>query len=154
MQAIDELLAASPALSGLSPAHRATVSGCARLRVFAPGDRIMREGDPADDFFVLRRGAVALETVVPGRGAITLQTLHDGDLIGWSWLVPPYRTAFDARAVDETHAISIDGACLRGKCDADPVLGYALLRAMATVFASRLQDTRLRLLDLYGGVRA
>ena len=150
MQAIDELLTASPALSGLSAAHRETVSGCAQLRVFAPGDRIMREGDPADDFFVLRRGAVALETTVPGRGAVTLQTLHDGDLIGWSWLVPPYRTAFDARAVAETHAITIDGACLRGKCDADPVLGYALLRAMATVFASRLQDTRLRLLDLYG----
>ncbi len=150
MHTIDELLSESPALAGLSADHRATVAGCARLRVFAPGERIMREGEPAGDFYVLRRGAVALETPAPGRGAVTLQTLHDGDLLGWSWLVPPYRTVFDARAVRETHAIAVDGACLRGKCDADPALGYALLRAVATVFASRLHDTRLRLLDLYG----
>jgi hypothetical protein len=64
--------------------------------------------------------------------------------------VPPYRTAFDARSVSTTRAISFDGACLRGKCDADPALGYALLKLLSSVFVERLQDTRLRLLDLYG----
>jgi CRP/FNR family transcriptional regulator, cyclic AMP receptor protein len=110
----------------------------------------MREGDPADAFYVLREGAVALQTEVPGRGAIVLQTLHDGELLGWSWLVPPYRVAFDARSLGTTHAIALDGACLRGKCEADPALGYALLKILSTVFVERLQDTRLRLLDLYG----
>ena len=149
MQTIDELLADVPALRPLSAEHRETIAGCARTRVFDEGERIMREGDPADAFYALREGAVALETVIPGRGAVVLQTLHDGDLLGWSWLVPPYRTAFDARALTTTKAIAFDGACLRGKSEADPALGYDLLKLVSAVFMTRLQDTRLRLLDLY-----
>jgi CRP-like cAMP-binding protein len=150
VQTIEELLDQAPALRGLAPEHRATLVGCASNRVFAGGERIMREGEPADAFYVIRDGTVALETEVPGRGAIVLQTLHDGELLGWSWLVPPYRVAFDARSLGTTRAIALDGACLRGKCEADPALGYALLKILSTVFVERLQDTRLRLLDLYG----
>jgi CRP/FNR family cyclic AMP-dependent transcriptional regulator len=149
MRTIDELLGDVPALRALTPKHCETLAGCARNRVFAPGELIMREGAPADAFYVVRVGAVALETAVPGRGTVVVETLHDGDLLGWSWLVPPYRTQFDARSVGTTRAVELDGACLRGKCDADPALGYALLRLLATVFAERLRDTRLRLLDLY-----
>ncbi len=149
MRTIEELLGEVPALQALAPEHRDTVAGCARNQVFAPGERIMREGDPADAFYVIREGQVALETNVPGRGAVILQTLHDGELLGWSWLVPPYRTAFDARSIATTHAIAFDGACLRGKCEADPALGYDLLKLLSGVFVERLQDTRLRLLDLY-----
>jgi hypothetical protein len=64
--------------------------------------------------------------------------------------VPPYRTAFDARSVGTTHAIALDGACLRGRCDSDPALGYDLMKLISTVFVERLQDARLRVLDLYG----
>jgi CRP-like cAMP-binding protein len=110
----------------------------------------MREGDPADAFYVIRAGAVALETAVPGRGPVMLQTLHDGEILGWSWLVAPHRTAFDARALDVTHTIAFDGACLRGRCESDPGIGFDLLKLVASVLAERLQDTRLRLLDLYG----
>ena len=149
MRTIEELLGEVPALRALAPEHRDTLAGCAHNQVFEAGARIMREGDPADAFYVIREGRVALETVVPARGAVILQTLHDGELLGWSWLVPPYRTAFDARATATTHAISFDGACLRGKCDADPALGYDLLKLLSGVFVERLQDTRLRLLDLY-----
>jgi CRP/FNR family cyclic AMP-dependent transcriptional regulator len=149
MRTIEEILGEAPALKALAPEHRDTLAGCARNEVFEPGAQIMREGDHADNFYVIRKGQVALETVVPGRGAVILQTLHDGDLLGWSWLVPPYRTAFDARSMGTTHAIAFDGACLRGKCEADPALGYDLLKLLSGVFVERLQDTRLRLLDLY-----
>ena len=103
------------------------MAGCARLHVFYPGERLLREGEPADEFFLIRRGAVAIETEVPGRGAVTLETLEPGEILGWSWLVPPYRSAFGARALDAVHVIVLDGACLRGKCERDPALGYALL---------------------------
>jgi CRP-like cAMP-binding protein len=149
MRTIDDLLADLPALSSLSAEHRHTIASCARNCAFRAGDRIMREGEPADAFYVIREGAVAVETAVPGRGSIVLQTLHEGDLLGWSWLVPPYRVAFDARAVTATQAIAFDGACLRQKSDADPALGYDLLKLVSTVFVERLQDTRLRLLDFY-----
>lgn len=150
MELISELLEHVPALWPLEPGHRETIGGCGSNRVFAAGEHILREGDAADTFYVIRRGAVAIETFVPREGAVTIETLHDGDLLGWSWLVPPYRTTFDARALTETHAIAFDGACLRGKLDADPALGYVLLRLFTAVIVERLQGTRLRLLDVYG----
>jgi CRP-like cAMP-binding protein len=150
MRTLEEELAEVPALAALAPEHRAELAGCARNCGFEPGDRIMREGEPAEAFYVIRHGAVALETVVPQRGPVVLQTLHDGELLGWSWLVPPYRTAFDARSLGTTRAIAFDGVCLRGRCEADPALGFALLKLLSSVFVERLQDTRLRLLDLYG----
>jgi CRP-like cAMP-binding protein len=103
---------------------------------------------------VIRRGDVALETYVPQQGPLTIETLHDGDLVGWSWLVPPYRTTFDARALAETHTVSFDGACLRAKCEADHNLGYELMTRFTAVIVQRLQATRLRLLDVYGHVGA
>jgi CRP-like cAMP-binding protein len=139
-----------PALRALAPDHRAAIAGCTRNRVFAKGAALLREGGPADQFFVVRHGLVAIETEVPGRGPFTVETLHDGDVVGWSWLLPPYRSAFGARSLATTRVLEVDGACLRDKCDADPALGYDLLKLLAAVFAERLQDTRLRLLDLYG----
>jgi CRP/FNR family transcriptional regulator, cyclic AMP receptor protein len=152
MPTIEDTLHELAALQPLAPEHRAELASCARNRVFHADEWIMREGEDAGAFYVIREGAVALETAVPGRGAVVLQTLHDGELLGWSWLVPPYKTAFDARSLGTTHAIELDGACLRGKCEADPALGYDLMKLISAVFVERLQDTRLRLLDLYGKV--
>ena len=150
MQTIPELLAEMPALAGLAPEHRDQIAGCGRNSVFQDGELVLREGEPADAFHVIRRGVVALETHAPRHGAVIVETLHDGDLLGWSWLVPPYRVAFDGRSVGTTHTVEFDGACLRGKCDADPALGYDLLKLVTTVMLDRLQGTRVRLLDLYG----
>jgi CRP-like cAMP-binding protein len=150
VRTLAELIDELPALRSLTPEHRATLAGCARNRVFAPGEEIMREGDAADAFYIVRAGGVAIVTQVPGRGEITIETLHAGELLGWSWLVEPYRNAFGARALGTTRVLALDGACLRGKCEADPALGYELLKLLASVFAQRLRDTRVRLLDLYG----
>jgi CRP/FNR family transcriptional regulator, cyclic AMP receptor protein len=154
MQRIDELLEHNPALGSLTPEHRMLIAGCARNCVFQPGETIMREGQRADEFFVIRSGSVSIDTFTPQRGAVTIETLDDGDLLGWSWLVPPYRVAFDARASTTVHAIVFDGACLRGKLDDDPALGYDLMKLFAAVIVERLQSTRLRLLDVYGNVPA
>jgi CRP-like cAMP-binding protein len=152
LQTIDELLAEVPVFSTLAAEHRELIAGCGQNTVFEDGSYLMREDEPADWFYVIRREAVALETFVPQRGSVTIETLHDGDLLGWSWLFPPYRTAFDARALGEVHALQFDGACLRGKCDSDPALGYALLKLFAGVIVQRLQNTRLQLLDVYDKV--
>ena len=149
MRTIAELLADVPVLADLPPEQRATIAACGHLAVFERDAWLLREGDPADRFYVIREGAVAIETFAPQRGAVTLQTLHAGDVVGWSWLVAPYRTAHDARAVERTHAIVFDGACLRDKCDRDPALGYAVLQRFAAVIVERLQRTRLQVLDLY-----
>jgi CRP/FNR family transcriptional regulator, cyclic AMP receptor protein len=153
MRTIDALLAEVPAFEGMASGHLELIAACASNRVFADGEYLAREGDPADTFYVIRTGSVALEIDVPQRGALVIETLHDNDLVGWSWLLAPYRTHIDVRACGTTHMIAFDGACLRGRCDADPLLGYDLLRRFAVVIVERLQATRLRLIDVYGHVR-
>lgn len=147
---IRELLEGNELLSGLDPAHLDLVAGCGRNVTFAPGDWLGREGDPAESFFVLREGRVGLEVHAPHLGPIVIATLSPGDVLGWSWLFPPHRWRFDARAVETVRAVALDGVCLRGKLDADPRLGYELMRRFARVMVSRLEATRLQILDIYG----
>ncbi len=145
-----ELVAGHPLLAGLPGDAVSTVAGCARNMAFSPGALLLAEGDSADTLYLVRRGGVAIEVHSPGKGQIVIETVGPGAVVGWSWLVPPYRWHFDARAVDSVGAIAVDGACLRQKAEADPALGYALMKRVAAILLERLQMTRLRLLDLYG----
>jgi CRP-like cAMP-binding protein len=81
---------------------------------------------------------------------VTIQTVGPGELLGWSWLMPPYRWHFDARALEQTRALSFDGTCIRNKCETDHRLGYELMKRLAYVFTQRLEASRLQLLDVYG----
>ena len=150
MRRLDEVLADLPFFAGLDPERLELVAGCASNVHFAAGDVLFREGDPADTFYVVRHGTVALETFVPARGGMTVETIEAGEVIGWSWLFAPYRWHFDARALMDIRATAFDGACLRGKCEEDTALGYDLMQRFAQVLIERLQATRLRLLDVYG----
>jgi CRP-like cAMP-binding protein len=150
MATLDALLRDVPFFEGITGEHLELLAGCASNVRFQSGEHLFREGDPADTFFVLRHGAVALETFVPARGPITIETIEAGEVIGWSWLFPPYRWHFDATALSLVRATAFDGACLRDKCEADPALGYELMKRFAQVVIERLQWTRLRLLDVYG----
>ncbi len=154
MRTIEDLIAASPVLSGLSPGQLELIAGCGTNERFAAGEPLFREGEPAEHLYLIRSGTVALETEAPGRGALVIETLHDGDLVGWSWLFEPYRWQFDARATVPTATVTFDGVCLRGKCDADHELGYELMGRFATLLVDRLQATRLQLLDVYGHASA
>ena len=150
MRTLAEYLPEHPFFAGLDPDAMALVVGCAQNVHFHPGQVLFRTGEPANTFYVIRRGRVALDIHDPLRGELTIASLDEGEVVGWSWLVPPHRWLFDARAASEVSAVALDGACLRGKCDDDPALGYALMQRVAGVMYDRLQDARLRLLDLYG----
>ena len=150
METIEGLLRDAPVFNGLRPEELALLAGCASNVHFDVGEVLFREGDPADTFYLVRHGSVALELFVPARGSVVIETLEAGEVVGWSWLFPPYRWHFDARALSDLRATGFDGACLRGKCEADPALGYDLMSRFAQVLIERLQWTRLRLLDLYG----
>jgi len=128
------------------------VAGCARNLTFKKGELLLVEGEAADTLYLLRRGKVALELYSPGRGRLIIETLGPGSMLGWSWLFPPYRWHFDARALEPVGAIAVDAACLRNKAETDPAFGYALVSRMTSVILERLQATRLRLLDVYGDV--
>lgn len=152
METLAELIASSPVFAGLPDEDLALIAGCAKNTGFEEGDLLFREGDAADTFYLVRRGRVAFELHTPDRGGLVIDTADPGDVVGWSWLFAPYRWHFDARAVDDVRAIVFDGACLRGKCADDTRLGYELMQRFAAVMIDRLQHTRFRLLDVYGGV--
>ncbi len=147
---LEAILAEHPFFKDLDPRYLQLIVGCAANVRFEAGRFIFHEGDEANQFYLLRHGSVSLEVFVPERGPLIIQTLGEGDVLGWSWLFPPYRWVFDARAVSLTRAIALDGACLRKKCEEDHELGYELLKRFAQIIMERLQATRLQLLDVYG----
>jgi CRP/FNR family transcriptional regulator, cyclic AMP receptor protein len=151
MRTIDALLTESPLFLGLSKDDLTMIAGCGSNVQFKAGTYLFHEGDPSDQFYLIRHGTVALEIASPERGRVVISTLSEGDLLGWSWLVPPYRKQSDARAVGLVRATAVDGACIRMKCEADPRLGYELLKRLAQIMEERLAATRLQLLDVYGG---
>lgn len=152
METLDELIAHAPVFAGLGSENLALIAGCAQNVGFDDGELLFREGEPADTFYVVRRGRVSLELHTPERGGLVIDTIEPGEVVGWSWLFEPYVWHFDARAAGPLRAIAFDGACLRGKCDDDKELGYELMKRFAQVMIDRLQHARVRLLDVYGGV--
>ena len=149
MKSIKDLLHEHPFFRGLPDEDLAVLAGCAWNESYAADQLLFEEGDEAKRFFLLREGAVALE--LHTRGRHTLQTLDAGDILGWAWLVPPHECKFDARAVTDVRVTAFDGVCLRGKCDQDPRLGYELMKRFVAVMMRRFEETRLQLIDVYGG---
>ncbi|WP_405067636.1 cyclic nucleotide-binding domain-containing protein [Kribbella sp. NBC_01510] len=134
----------------LGPHEREMLLSTAHEVDYDDGVRLFDEDGAANCCWLIQHGRVALDTAVPGRGHVVVQTLGPGDLLGWSWLVPPYRWHFGARAVGTVHATAFDAERLRLLADQDPSLGYALTRRLLVVVLDRLQSTRARLLDVYG----
>ena len=150
MDTLERLLSEHPFFKDLDPRYIQLIAGCAREVTFKAGEFIFREGDPSSHFWLIRSGKISLEVFAPGRGPIMIETLGDGDVMGWSWAVPPYRKQYDARALELTRALEFDAMCIRGKCDEEPKLGYELFKRFAQIIGQRLQATRLRLIDIYG----
>lgn len=114
------------------------------------GEFLLTTGELATRCYLITSGDVAVETAPPGGARTTLQTLHGGDVLGWSWLIPPHRWSFDARALTDVRAVALDADKLRAAAESDPRFGYALVMRMFTLVVDRLQATRLQLMDLYG----
>jgi CRP/FNR family transcriptional regulator, cyclic AMP receptor protein len=149
METLAPILSEHPFLKGLDQKHLQLITGCASNVRFDAGQIIFREGEEADQFYIIRQGKVALQIYTPAHGSIIIDTLTDGDILGWSWLIPPYQWRFDAVATELTRAIALDGKCLRSKCEADHDLGFELLKRFSSIVDSRLESTRIRLLDIY-----
>ncbi len=150
MTTLEPILRTHPFFEGLPDPDIALITGCAKNVRFHPGDRLAREGDPADQFFLIREGRVSLDIPAPHGGRIKIQTLDAGEVVGYSWLMPPNQWQFDVTAITQVRALELNGQCLRGKCDDDPRLGYEMMKRFSRVMADRLAGTRLQLLDLYG----
>lgn len=150
VKGIGELVQSHPFFAGLKEADIELIAGCAKNVRFAAGEAIFREGQAADAFYVIRVGRIGIDVSLPPRGWIRVQTLEAGDVLGWSWLFPPYKWHFSAVALEAVRAFEFNGTCLRGKCEDDNRLGFELMKRFARVMMERLQAARLQILDVYG----
>lgn len=152
METLEPILAEHPFFKGLKPEYLQLVTGCASNVRFDAGTYIFREDEEASQFYLIRQGKVALEIFAAQYGPITIETIEAGEVLGWSWIFPPYRWHFSGRVFEPTRAIALDGKCLRTKAEADHDLGYELMKRVAQIMMERLQATRLRLLDIYSDI--
>jgi CRP-like cAMP-binding protein len=149
MTTIDSTSLSHPFLAGMDEKDLRQIAPLATAIHFPANHVIFHEGDPADAFFLIVDGKVAVESHARARGAIVVQTVESGGALGWSWLFEPFTWHFDARAVRPTDAIMVDAKGLRALCDQNPHLGYALTRRVAHLVIQRLHETQIRLCDTF-----
>jgi CRP-like cAMP-binding protein len=147
MENMDSLLAQHSFLAGLDRRYLRQLAGLASRKSFPAHQKIFDEGGQANELYLICRGKVAIETVLLGCDAIQIQTLGEGEVLGWSWLLPPYQWHYSARAVEPTQAIALDGAALRTLCERDHDLGYEMMKRFALVIVQRLAATRAHFLS-------
>ncbi|WP_024328578.1 cyclic nucleotide-binding domain-containing protein [Thioalkalivibrio sp. ALR17-21] len=148
---MNELLAIiekEPFFEDMAPEHRRLLAACAAKCSYTAGTRLMRDHEPTETFWLIREGQVALESPLR-EGNVAFQTVGPGDILGWSWLLPPYRASYDARAVTDIHTLRFDAGVLRERMEADPAFGYVLMKHFAALIVQRLQAARLQALDIY-----
>lgn len=150
MKTLEPVLAEHPFFAGLEPEYMKLMVGCAKNVRFEDGQFLFHEGGPADQFFLIRQGKVALEMGAPNKAPIIVDTIEENGVLGWSWLLPPYQWHFDAVALGLVRAVALDGRCLRQKFKRDHELGYEMCKRFFQVVANRLQQTRMQLMDVYG----
>ena len=154
MQGLERIVLDQPFFAGLGPEFGSAISGCARNLRFTAQQYLFHESEPANEFYLLRQGSVALELHSPGQQPLIVATLRESDILDGSWLVPPYRWTFDARASELVRVLGVDARCLRDKCEVDHDLGYELMKRFAGVMGERLRAMRLQVADVYGPRRS
>src|SRR5262245_31158824 len=142
VNAVENVIAEHPFLKGVKPKHLRLLADSTMRLHYEPGELIFREGDPANRFYLIERGRVALESSRKDQPVVPIQYIGPGEVLGWSWLFPPYYWHFDARALEPTTAIFFYGTRLREQCENDHDLGYELMKRMTAVVIQRLQTTR------------
>jgi CRP-like cAMP-binding protein len=142
-------VALHPFLAGMNPAQLAILTDCAMSTHFKKGQTILREGEFANRFYLVESGKVVLESAEGLGEPVVVQSIGAGDLLGWSWMFPPYVWQFTARALEQTTAIFFYGTILREYCEKDHSLGYELFKRMSVVMMKRLQAARKQMLSTH-----
>jgi CRP/FNR family transcriptional regulator, cyclic AMP receptor protein len=143
-------LSAHPFLRGMSDKQLAMLAEAACDVTVPARHRLFEDGGSAARFWLIQSGHVWLDLHVPGEGPVVIETIGMGEMLGWSWLFPPYRWAFGAVAATAVEAFEFDAAVVRELCAADPGLGYEFSQRITQVLAKRLQATRIRLIARSG----
>jgi len=111
------------------------------------GDVLFQQGERADKFYLLRNGQVSVQVPALMGPTLEIQTLGEDQILGWSWLIPPYRWNFQARALEDSDLLEFDGSAILARCEEDPKFGYELLKRFAALMSERLDAARQKTMD-------
>ncbi|MCB1592307.1 MAG: Crp/Fnr family transcriptional regulator [Alphaproteobacteria bacterium] len=148
---IKDLLSEAPFFEGFAEPYLDLISGCGEIVHFKPNAFLLKEGEEANSFYLIRKGEVAIESHMPAGAPLVISKVGPEGVVGYSWLFPPHRNQFDSRAVTDVEAVRLDGTCLRGKAEEDHELGYQFMKRFAQIMIQRMQAARRQALDIYGG---
>jgi CRP-like cAMP-binding protein len=152
--AITTILQSHPFVEGFWPDHIARLSAMASEAHFRPGELIFQEGDQSSFFYLLISGNVALEVISPGH-PVRVATLYEGEVLGWSSVTGNGAgKQFQARSLEEVHALAFDGARLKHACEEDYAFGFWFMRSILKVMSGRMHAIRAQLVDVYSPVTA
>jgi CRP/FNR family transcriptional regulator, cyclic AMP receptor protein len=150
-EALHDFLFKHPMFQGLTPEQLSLVVSRASLANYGNRQRVFTCGALADKFYIIQKGTVGVEIPAISGAPLTIQTVGDGSVLGWSWLMPPYRWLFDARALSASQIVVLDGERIRADCENDPKLGYELMKRFAMLMAERLNAARETAIRHYTG---
>ncbi len=145
-QSIEARVTGHPFLSGMPANHIKVLAGCAKLLRFASDEMVFTAGEPADGFYLVESGEVAIDAATKKK-PVTIDTVFAGEPLGWSWIFEPHRWQYDARATQPTTALFFDAAVLRQHRGDDETFGHELFKRMSEVMVKRLQAARGKLVD-------
>ncbi|GHO71863.1 hypothetical protein KSC_107550 [Ktedonobacter sp. SOSP1-52] len=139
MSAHTSMLAKQPFLEHMEPRYVRMMSECGVMQTYDAGTYIFQGSDPATHLYLITQGKVMLELNVRPHSSAPFETLGPGDILGWAWLIPPYRWSFHAYALTSVEIIALDGECLRREAQDDLHFGFALLDCFARILLNRLE---------------
>lgn len=148
-QSIENYLSTREFFSGLDQDFIKFLSDSARERRIKKGDVLFQQGERADKFYLLRKGQVSVQVPALMGPALEIQALGEGQMLGWSWLIPPYRWNFQARALEDSDVLEFDGSAILARCETDPKFGYELFKRFAALMSQRLDAARQKMMDAW-----
>lgn len=147
MSSIPEFIAGHEFFAGLSDDFVQLLAEFAVEKQVKKGEVLFQAGKPADKFYLLRSGQVSVQVPALVGPPLELQLLGENQLLGWSWLIPPYHWNFLARATEDTDLLEFDGQAILKRCEEDPKFGYELLKRFTAMMSERLAAARQKMMD-------
>ncbi|MEE9597084.1 MAG: cyclic nucleotide-binding domain-containing protein [Acidiferrobacterales bacterium] len=146
-QSIEDYLSSHVFFSELDDSFMKFLSDSATELKIKKGDVLFQQGERADKFYLLRNGHVSVQVPALMGPTLEIQALGEDQILGWSWLIPPYRWNFQARALEDSELLEFDGSAILARCEEDPKFGYALLKRFAALMSDRLDAARQKMMD-------
>ena len=147
MQSKDDYLSAHAFFAGLNEDYLKFLAEYATEKQIAKGDVLFQQGKAADKFYLVRSGRVSVQVPALVGPVLELQVLGENQVLGWSWLIPPYRWNFVARALEDTVVLEFDGSAILERCEKDPKFGYELFKRFTALMSERLDAARQKMMD-------